>query len=81
MLLEDFFNGKNTIFVVVKADQENLTFEITSLNYLFAMEKFLVKLMGRPTHKHQGTVSVGGMTEMWETQNKYSALNQEKSSM
>lgn len=65
----------------MKANQENLTFQITSLNYLFEMEKFLPKLLGRSTHKHQETVSVGGVTEMWETQIKYSALSQEKSSM
>lgn len=65
----------------MKADQENLTFEITSLNYLFEIEKFLLNLLGRPTHKYQGTVSVGGVTGMWETQMKYSALSQEKSSM
>lgn len=65
----------------MKADQENLTFEIASLNYLFEIEKFLLKLLGRPTHKHLVIVSVGGVTEMWETQIKYSALSQDKSSM
>lgn len=80
MLLQDFY-GKKTIFIVMKADQENITFEITSLNYLFEIEKFLLKLLGRPTHKHLVTVSVGDVTEMCETQIKYSALSQDKSSM